>query len=156
MMAWDPVDCLSPRSLCAKTSRISSTWLSHGYGLSSITYYMPILPCSLFMICSSLCLCHAFVTHALHYTWLLILLLVCVFASLVEISLVIAMFALCPMPMMILRSCFVFVLVICLVHCLCLLFSHMTWLQWFPLVCCITDDYYDCLCCITDDSYLLI
>ena len=50
------------------SSRISSTWLSHSYGLSSITYYMPILPCSLCMICSFLCLCHAFVTHALHYT----------------------------------------------------------------------------------------
>ena len=84
-----------------------------------------------------LCLCHAFVTHALHYTWWLILILVCVFASLVEISLVIAMFALCPMPMMILWSCFVFVLAICHVHCLCLLFAHMTCLPWFPLVCCI-------------------
>ena len=33
---------------------------SLGYGLLSITYYMPILPCSLCMICSFLCLCHAF------------------------------------------------------------------------------------------------
>ena len=137
MMTWDPMDCISHRSLRAKTSRISSTWLSHGYGLSSITSYMPILPCPLCMICSFLCLCHAFVTHALHYTWWLILVLVCVFASLVEISLVIAMFHLWPIPMMILSSCFVFVLAICHVHCLCLLFSHMTWLQWFPLVCCI-------------------
>ena len=137
MMTWDPMDCLSHRSLRAKTSCISSTWPSLGYGLLSITYSMPILPCSLCMICSLLCLCHAFVTHALHYTWWLILILVCVFASLVEILLVIAMFALCPIPMIILWSCFVFVLAICHVHCLCLLFAHMTWLPWFPLVCCI-------------------
>src|SRR3989337_2555633 len=63
-MTWDPVDCLSHRSLRAKTSRISSTWPSHGYGLLSNTYSMPILPCSLCMICSFRCLCHAFVTHA--------------------------------------------------------------------------------------------
>ena len=50
------------------SSHISSTWPSLGYGLLSITYSMPILPCSLCMICSFLCLCHAFVTHALHYT----------------------------------------------------------------------------------------
>ena len=31
-------------------------------------YHLPILPCSLCMICSFLCLCHAFVSHALHYT----------------------------------------------------------------------------------------
>ena len=137
MMTWNPMDCLSHRSLRANTSRISSTWPSLGYGLLSITYYMPILPCSLCMICSFPCLCHAFVTHAFHYTWWLILLRAYVFASLVEILLVIAMFALCPMPMMILWSCFVFVLAICHVHCLCLLFAHMTWLPWFPLTCCI-------------------
>ena len=117
------------------SSRISSTWLSHGYGLLSITYSVPILPCSLCMICSFLCLCNAFVTHALHYTWWLILLRACVFASLVEILLVIALFQLCHIPMMI--SCFAIVFVICHVHCLCLLFAHMTWLPWFPLVCCI-------------------
>ena len=95
-MTWDPMDCLSHRSLRAKTSRIHSTWPSLGYVLLSITYYMPILPCSLCMICSFLCLWHAFLTHALHYTWWLILVLVCVFASLVEILLAIAMIALCP------------------------------------------------------------
>src|SRR3954467_13875450 len=50
------------------TSRISFTWPSHGYGLLSIIYPLPILPCSLCMICPFLCPCHAFVTHALHYT----------------------------------------------------------------------------------------
>ena len=78
------------------------------------------------------------VTHALHYTWWLTLLLVCVFASLVEILLVSAMFAMCSIPMVILWSCFVLVLAICHVHCLYLLFSHMTWLPLFPLVCCIS------------------
>ena len=106
------------------TSRISSTWPSHGYGLFSITYSMPILLCSLCTICSFLCLCHAFLTHALHCTWWLILILVCVFASLVEIVLVIAMFLLRTIPMMILWSCFVFVLAICHVHCLCPLFCN--------------------------------
>ena len=137
MMIWDPVDYPYHRSLCAKTLRISSTWPSHGYGLLSITYSMTILPCSLCMICSLLCLCHALVTHALHYTWWLILVLICVFASLVETLLVLAMFLLCTIPMVTLSSCFVFVLAICHVHCPCLLFAHMTWLLWTHLVCCI-------------------
>ena len=128
MMTWDPMDCLSYRSLRA--------FILHGPHLA-MGY------CPLHIICPS---CHvhfawyaysyASVTHALHYTWWLII-LVCVFPSLVEISLIIAMLALCPMPMMILWSCFVFVLAICHVHCLCLLFTHMTWLPWFSLVCCI-------------------
>ena len=138
MMTWGPMECLSHRSLRANTSHISSTWPSLGYGLLSIIYHsMPIFPCSHCMICLFICLCHAFVTHASHYTWWLILILVCVFASLVEILLVIAMFALCPIPMMILSYCFVLVLAICHVHCLCLLFALMTWLPWIALVCCI-------------------
>ena len=163
MMTWDPIDFLSHRSLRAKTSRISSTWLSDGYWLSSITYYMPILPCSLCMICPFLCLWHAFVTNALHYTWWLILILVCVFASLVDILLVIVIFHLWPIPMMFLWSCFVFVLAIRHVHCLCVLYAHMTWLPWFTLVCCIFAPLVCttwlnmlCLCCITHDSYLFI
>ena len=99
-MTWDPMDCLSHRSLRANTSRIHSTWPSLGYGLLSIKYSMPMLPCSLCMICLFLCLFHAFVTHALHYTWWLILVLVCVFASLVEILLAIAMFTMCHMLLM--------------------------------------------------------
>ena len=117
-MTWDSMECLSHRSLRARTSRISSTLFSLGYGLFTTSHFMPILPCSLCMICSFICLCHAFVTHALHYTWWLILVLVCVFASWVEISPVINMFALCPMPMMILWYCFLFEFAICHVHCL--------------------------------------
>ena len=49
-MTWDSMECLSHRSLCARTSRISSTWLSLGYGLFTTSDFMPILPCSHCMI----------------------------------------------------------------------------------------------------------
>ena len=49
------MECLpSTHPLRDEPLRISSTWPSHGYGLLSITYSIPILPCSLCMICSSI------------------------------------------------------------------------------------------------------
>ena len=46
-MLWDPVDYPYHRSLRVRTTRISSTWLSHGYGLFTTCHLMLIFPCSL-------------------------------------------------------------------------------------------------------------
>ena len=43
------------------------SWLSHGYGLSTTCHLMPILLCSLCMLCLLLCLYHAIVTLACIY-----------------------------------------------------------------------------------------
>ena len=61
-MTWDPVDYPYHHSLCARTTRISSTWLSHGYGLFTTCHLMLIFSCSLCMLSLLLCLCHASVT----------------------------------------------------------------------------------------------
>ena len=58
---------LSLPSLRAKTTHISSTWLSHGYGLYTASGFLLILPCSLCILCLLLCLCHAIVTLACIY-----------------------------------------------------------------------------------------
>ena len=64
---WDPVDYPYHRSIRARTTRISSTWLSHGYGPFTTCHLMPILSCSLCMLYLFLCLCHAIVTLACIY-----------------------------------------------------------------------------------------
>jgi hypothetical protein len=159
-MIWDPMDYPYHRSLRARITCISSTWFSHGYGLYITCYFMPIISCSLCMLCLFPCLCHAIVTLACTYMWFTIMLLLCVFAWLVEILVAIAMISLCPMLLTLVvlgeswypiaiyigllantmnTSCsyLVFMLVICHVHYICPLFAHLTWLLWFPLVCCI-------------------
>ena len=159
-MLWDPVDYPYHRSLHARTTRISFTWLSHGYGLFTTCHLMPILLCSLCMLCLLLCLCHAIVTLACIYPWFTIMLLLCVFACLVDILVSIAMFTMCLMllllvvlgeswcpiaiyiwplanTLMIFFSYLAFMIVICHVHYSCPLFAHMTCLPWFLLVCCI-------------------
>ena len=93
--AWDPVDYPYHRPLRARTTRNSSTWLSHGYGPFTTSHIMLILPCSLCVLCLLLCLCHAIVTLACIYPWFTIRLLLCVFACLVEILVAIAMFIMC-------------------------------------------------------------
>ena len=55
-MPWDPVNYPSHRSLRATTTRISLTWISHGYGLYITCNLMLILACSLCMISLLLCL----------------------------------------------------------------------------------------------------
>ena len=134
---WDPVDCPCHHSLRATTTRIYSTWLSHGYGLYITCYFMPILSCSLCMLCLLLCLCHLIVTLACNFPWFKIMLLLCVFACLVEILVAIAMFIMCLVLLMLFCSYPPFMLVICIVHYSCPPFAHMTYLTWFFLVCCI-------------------
>ena len=134
---WDPVNYPSHRSLRATTTRISLTWLSHGYGLYTDCCFMLILPCSLCVLCLLLCLCHAIVTLACIYPWFTIMLLLCVFACLVEILVAIAMFIMCLMLLMLFCSYHPFMLVLCHVNYSCTLFAPMTCLPWLPLVRCI-------------------
>ena len=148
---WDPVDCPSYHSLRATTTRISLTWISHGYGLYTASHFLLILPCSLCMLCLFICLCHAIVTLACIYPWFTIMLLLCVFACLVEILVAIAMFIMCLMLLMLFCTYLAFMLVMCLVHYSCPPFAHMTYLTWFLLVCCI----FALLACLTWSLWLL-
>ncbi len=100
-MTWDPVNYPSHHSLRTTTTCISLTWLSHGYGLYTACRFMLILLCSLCMLCLLLCLCHAIVTLSCIYPWFTIMLLLCVFACLVEILVAIAMFIMCLMLLII-------------------------------------------------------
>src|SRR4051812_13081638 len=100
-MTWDLVDYSYHRSLRATTSRITFTWLSHGYGLFPICHLMPIISCSLCMLCLFLSLCHVIVTLVCIYPGATILLL-CVFACLVEILVAIAIFTMRHMLLLIL------------------------------------------------------
>ena len=159
-MTWDPVDYPYHRSLRARTKRISFTWLSHGYGLFTTCHLMPILSCSRCMLCLFTWFCHAIVTLAWIYPWCTIMILLCVFACLVEILVAIAMFIMCPMLLMLVvlgeswcpiaiyiwslantlmtfYSYLAFMLVLWHVNYSCPLFAHMTCLPWFLLVCCI-------------------
>ena len=133
-MTWDHVDYPYHRSLRARTTRISSTWLSHDYGLFTTCHLMPILLCSLCMLCLLLCLCHAIVTLACIYPWFTIMLLLCVFACLVEILVAITMFIMCLMLLILFFSHPPFMLVLCHVNYSYTLFAHMTYLTWFLLV----------------------
>ena len=150
-MTRDPVNNPSHRSLRATTTRISLTWLSHGYGLFTTCHLMLIFPCSLCMLFLLLCLCHAIVTLACIYPWFTIMLLLCVFACLVEILVAIAMFIMCLVLLMLFCPYLAFMLVICHVHYSCPLFAHMTCLPWFLLVCCI----FALLACLTWLLWLL-
>ena len=97
---WDPVDYPYHRSLRARTTHNSSTWLSHGYGPFTTSHIMLILPCSLCMLCLFTWFCHAIVTLACIYPWFTIMILLCVFACLVDILVAIDMIYLCPMLLM--------------------------------------------------------
>ena len=172
-MTWDPVDYHYDHSLRARTTRISSTWLSHGYGLYITCHLMLILPCSLCMLFLLLCLCHAIVTVACIHPCFTIMLLLCVFACLVEILVAIAMFTMCLMllllvvlgeswcpiaiyiwpltnTLMIFCSYLAFMLVLWHVNYSCTLFAHMTCLPWLPPVCCI----FALLACLTWSLWL--
>jgi hypothetical protein len=173
-MIRDPMDYPSHHSLHARTLHVTSTWLSHDYGLYTTCHFMPIFSCSLCMLCFILCLCHAIVTLACTYMWFTIMLLLSVFACLVEMLVAIAMISLCPVllmlvvlgeswypiaiyiwpltnKLMIFCSYLAFMLVICHVHYSWPLFAHMTCLPWLLLVCCI----FALLACMTWSLWLL-
>ena len=149
-MTWNHVNYPFHHSLRATTTRISLTWLSHGYGLYTDCCFMLILSCSLCMLCF-LCLCHAIVTLACIYPWFIIMLLLCVFACLVEILVAIAMFIMCLMLLMLFCSYLAFMLVICYVHYSWPLFAHMTCLPGFLLV----RSIFALLACLTWALWLL-
>ena len=174
MMIWDLVDCPYHRSLCTRTSAHLLLGSHKALGYISIVTLFPFYHIHFACYTSFYAFPMQLWPLLAFYPWFTIIPLLFVFAFLMEILVVIAMFTSYHMLLLILvlgeswcsiaiyirllantmtihYSYLVFMLVICQVHYLCPLFAHMTWLPWLPLVRCI----FALLACMTWFIWLL-